>query len=416
MSGITRILRKGSRRIASRWRTNRIADLETPPVSGSAPRIVILSASVGSGHVRAAQAIESALSQMLPDAVIAHLDVLKLTNAPFRRVYSAGYFRTVAAAPHLVAMMYDLLDRPSDDRLGDRARCLFERLNFTRVSRFLVEQPWDLAISTHFLPPGLISALRRAGRIDFPHATVVTDFDVHGMWVNDASEQYCVATEEARANLLAWGIPAERVGVSGIPIDPRFADPIDSATIRRRLGLSPDRPVVLQMAGGLGMASIETIFTGLTAVETPLQLLAITGKNSLAKEQLERLPRSARHECRILGFADNMHELLAAADLIVSKPGGLTTSESLARGCPMAIVEPIPGQEDRNADFLLENGCAIKVNNLSGLTHKIGALLAEPGRLAAMRRCARRCARPLAAFDVAEACTDLLRGNFVHSG
>jgi processive 1,2-diacylglycerol beta-glucosyltransferase len=409
MSRMTQLFRKGSWRLTSRWRSESSRDIPAPQAGSAAPpRIAILSASAGSGHIRAAAAIETALRQILPEAVVENVDVLKLTNMAIRRAYSAGYFKTVAAAPHLIGMMYDLLDRPSDKRLADRARIVFERLNFTRLTRFLTAEHWDLAISTHFLPPGLLAGLRRSGRIDFPHATVVTDFDVHGLWINQPCERYFVATEEARANIIAWGVGEDQVRVTGIPIDPEFARPADRNEARRKFGLDLDRPVILQMAGGFGVGPIEAIFRSIREIETPLQLVVVTGKNTDAKLHLESLPPVARHRCKILEFTTEIRDLMCAADIVVSKPGGLTTAESLACGCAMVVVDPIPGQEDRNADYLMENGCAIKVNNLSGLTHKLGALLAEPGRLMKLRNAARDCGRPGAAFDVARECLGLL--------
>src|SRR5262245_61114869 len=187
------------------------------------PRIVILSASVGAGHVRAAQAIQTALARLLPNATIAHVDILSLTNGMFRQAYSTGYFGVVDRAPHMVGMLYDLLDKPGGGSgAAGAARLAFERLNFSRLARFLTKHPWDLAITTHFLSPAIIGWLRRRERVEFPQLTVVTDYDVHGMWINAPCEGYCVATGEARANVVAGGVADSDVHVTGIPIDPLF--------------------------------------------------------------------------------------------------------------------------------------------------------------------------------------------------
>jgi processive 1,2-diacylglycerol beta-glucosyltransferase len=375
---------------------------------------VILSASVGSGHVRAAQAIHAALDQLLPNATIAHVDVLQLTNSWFRSLYGDGYFRTVERAPHAVRWMYDALDHAdatSTSNLSASLRLTIERMNFSRLIRFLTSQHWDLAINTHFLPPELIGWLRRTGRVDFPQATVVTDFDVHGLWVQQPCEQYFVACESARARIAAAGIDPTTISATGIPISPEFALHDDPMECRRRHGLAMDRPVVLQLAGGFGIGSIEQTFRSICDVKVPTQIAVVTGKNSLAKEKLEKMvaAKPTHHAIRILGFTRDMHELMAAADVVVSKPGGLTTSEALSRGCPMMIVEPIPGQEDHNADFLLENGCAIKVNHPSVLTHRLTSLLSDPSRLQQMRQAASRVARPRAAFHIAGQVIELLR-------
>jgi processive 1,2-diacylglycerol beta-glucosyltransferase len=378
--------------------------METP----GHPRILILSASVGSGHIRAAAAIESALAQIAPEAAVTNVDVLQLTNNVFRRAYGAGYFRAAQRTPNLVGMMYDYLDRPIDGRFTTRARLAFERLNFTRLHRLLTDQPWDLAINTHFLPSHLIARLCRNQTVLFPQVTVVTDFDVHGMWIHDSCERYFLATEEGKANVVAGGVPAEKAVVTGIPIDPRFAEPRDRTEIIRRLGLSTDRPIILQMAGKFGVGSAEKIHQMICDVEHPLQIITVTGKNADAKESLLQMDCHPRHYRRILGYSNQMHDLLAAADIVGTKPGGLTTSECLASGCAMIVVEPIPGQEDRNADYVLENGCAIKVNNLASLTYKLNSLLSDPQKLQRMRAAALQCARPRAAFDIAAQCVELV--------
>jgi processive 1,2-diacylglycerol beta-glucosyltransferase len=373
------------------------------------PRIAILSASVGSGHVRAGQAIESALGELLPDATIAHVDALDLTNGAFRRAYGAGYFRVVEHAPRFVGWMYDFLDHPNDRGATTHARQLFERLNFTRLSRLLTEHPWDLAICTHFLPAALLARLRRRELVQFPHAVVITDFDVHGMWITRPCERFFVATDEAKANLAALQVEERDIAVTGIPIDPRFNSSLDRGEAIARSELAAEGPIVLQLAGGFGIGSIERIHRSICQIERPLQIVVVTGRNSAAAEALASVDHHPRHRRKILGYSTRMHELLRAADVVVSKPGGLTTAESLASGCPMVIAEPIPGQEDRNADFLLENGCAIKVNNLSSLSYKLSWLLEDPARLARMRAAAMRCARPRAAHDVAASCVQLLQ-------
>ncbi len=252
------------------------------------PRIVILSASVGSGHLRAAQAIESALGTLLPDATIAHVDALDLTNRPFRRAYGAGYFRVVERAPRLVGWMYDFLDHPSDQGAATRTRQFFERLNFTRLSKLLTEEPWDLAVCTHFLPAALIARLRKRELVNFPQAVVVTDFDVHGMWISRPCERFFVATEEAKANLQSQEIDGRDIQVTGIPIDPHFSERLDRSEAIRRCGLSEDRMIVLQLAGGFGVGSIERIHRSICDIQRPLQIVVVTGRNESAAGRWRR--------------------------------------------------------------------------------------------------------------------------------
>lgn len=369
-----------------------------------APRILILSASVGAGHLRAAQAVELALREMLPAAEVRNQDVLELTNALFRRLYGKAYLDLVNHTPHVLGYFYDLLDQPSSSgrNRGDRFRLALEKLNLGSFIRFLQAEHWDLVINTHFLPAEIIASLRKQGQLQLPQVTVTTDFETHRLWVNQPCEHYFTATAEGAQYLHSWGVPSGDTTVTGIPVHPLFSKPKSRPECLERLGLKGDRPVVLQLAGGFGVGPIEKLTQALLAVERPIDLVVIAGRNQEARTQLEKISAPTRHRLKVVGFTDQMDEWMAVADLVVSKPGGLTTSETLARGAVMVIVNPIPGQETRNSDYLLENGAAIKANNTPTLTYKINALLGDSSRLAQIRQNVARLARPRAAYEVIE--------------
>lgn len=374
-------------------------------------RILVLSASVGAGHLRAAEAMTLALRQLAPGDEVRSVDVLDLTNAAFRRVYGRLYLDLVNKAPHALGYFYDRLDRPSRSgkNRGDALRRVVQRANLPRLTKLLTAEPWDLAVSTHFLPAEVIAGLKKRNGLPLPHATVTTDFETHRLWVNAPCERYFTATEEGARYLAHWGAPADGTFATGIPVHPVFAAPKDPAACRQKHALSADRPVVLQLAGGFGVGPVEKLFDALCEVDRPIHLVAVSGRNAKLKAGLAARPVPARHRVTVLGFTTEIDELMAAADLVVSKPGGLTTSEALARGAAMVVVNPIPGQESRNSDFLLENGAAIKANNAATLGYKVGALLADPARLAVMRAAVTRIARPRAAFDVAAKALELIR-------
>jgi processive 1,2-diacylglycerol beta-glucosyltransferase len=374
-------------------------------------RILVLSASVGAGHLRAAQAVELALRRLDPDAHVENYDVLEFTNAAFRRLYSAAYFDLVNKAPHVLGYFYDVLDRPPSPRhKSDRLRRFVEKLNLSRFLRFVREGQWDVIVNTHFLPAELIASLRRHGTIQTPQLTATTDFETHRMWVNQPCDHYFTATEEGAANLEQWGIPAADISVSGIPVHPDFSQPKDRAECLARHGLTGDRPVVLQLAGGFGIGPVEVLYRRLLVVAPALEIVVVAGRNEELKARLEAIEVPERHRAHVLGFTTQMDELMAAADLVMSKPGGLTTSEALARGAAMAVVNPIPGQESRNSDYLLENGAAIKINNVATLPLKLAQLLSDPARLAMLKSNARRLGKPDAAFTVARAALEWRRG------
>lgn len=363
-----------------------------------ARRILILSASVGAGHLRAAQAVEEALRGLDPRASVENVDVLTLTNAPFRRLYGETYLDLVNHAPHVLGYVYDWLDRP---RRTDRLLALVEKLNLRKFINLVRDEPWDVIVNTHFLPAELIAGLRRKGEVTTPQVTVTTDFETHRLWVHQPCDHYFAATEESAVNLQHWGVPAGDTTVTGIPIHPVFSRPKPRTECLERHKLRGDRPILLQLAGGFGVGPVEGIHRALLEVDVPTDIVVVCGRNEEAHRRLQSQRRPGRHRVHVLGFTDQMDELMAVADLVVSKPGGLTTSEVLARGAAMAIVNPIPGQEARNSDFLLENGAAIKINNTATLAFKIGALLHDPARLARLKDNARLLGRPEAALDVA---------------
>jgi len=341
------------------------------------------------------------MRQLRPDATVRNVDVLELTNAAFRGLYGKAYMDLVNKAPHVLGYFYDMLDkqrRPKSTQ--DRLRLLVERINLQRFEKLVLGEPWDVIINTHFLPAELIAALKQRHKLRVPQITVTTDFETHRLWVNQPCELYTTATDEGAANLQAWGIPADTISVTGIPIHPVFAQKADRAACLKAQGLAGDRPILLQLAGGLGVGPIALIYQNLLALEQPVELAVVAGKNAVVRKELEKIAVPDRHRAKIFGFTDQIDQLMAVADVVVSKPGGLTTSEVLARGAAMAVVNPIPGQESRNSDFLLENGAAIKINNLATLTHKLGLLLQDPVRLAALKANAKRLGRPQAAEDV----------------
>jgi len=376
-------------------------------------RVLILTASVGSGHNRAAEAIDLAMRKQLPSAQIERIDVLDLANRLFRRCYARGYFDLIAKAPHLIGYLYDRLDQPLTawQRPIDHVRFGLQNLNLRSLIKKLAGDRWDIVICTHFLPAEIVGAMRRAGRMHCPLAVVTTDFDTHRLWHSRPCELFFTATPEGKANLTRWGVSPDQICVTGIPVHPKFSQRRGKLVARRELGLDVHRPVVLQLSGGVGVGPIEQIHRELISIGTPLQIVAVTGRNQSVRSALEAVDCPRQHDRRIIGFTDQIDVFMAAADLVVTKPGGLTVSESLCRGLPMVIVDPIPGQETRNSDFLLENGAAVKVNGLATLKLKIESLLTDENRLDGMREAALRLARPDAAEAVVDRCLALIRPN-----
>jgi processive 1,2-diacylglycerol beta-glucosyltransferase len=379
-------------------------------LSAVPPRILILTASVGTGHLRAAEALELAARQVAPEAYVRKVDVLDCATRPFRRCYGQMYLDLIDLAPEVLGYFYNKMDSPPGrgGESWDRLRVKLEKMSMRPFVHLLEAEPWDLIINTHFLSAEIIAFLRAQRRLATPHVMVTTDFETHRFWAPRPCDHYFTATEEAALHLLSFGVPTRDTSAVGIPIHPVFSEPKDRAGCLARQGLPGDKPIVLQLAGGYGVGPIKEYYQALLGVETPLTVVVVTGRNAQAKKELEAVVSPARHWTKIIGFTNQIDELMAVADLVMTKPGGLTTSETLARGAPLAVVRPIPGQEDRNCDFLLENGAGIKINHVTTLAHKVESFLRDPERLALAKANARRLGRPRAAFEVVERSLALL--------
>jgi processive 1,2-diacylglycerol beta-glucosyltransferase len=371
-------------------------------------RVLILSASAGAGHVRAAEALRLAFIKLNAAQEIRHVDTLDYTNKVFRHFYSQTYLEMVNSAPEMLGWLYDYLDQPWKK---ERRRLALDRLNTRPFVKLLKQYKPDLTVCTHFLPAEIISWLKAKERIERPPAIVVTDLDIHAMWLCHNYTRYFVPIEETRVHLERLGIPAAKISVTGIPIDPVFAERKNKVEMRRKHGLKTDRTTILMSAGGFGADSIEHVLTSLMELRHEAQVIAIAGRNEELRARLDSLVKArkirSKVDVKIVGYTTEMDEYMSAADLILGKPGGLTTSEALAKGLIMVIVNPIPGQEERNSDHLLEAGVAIRCNNLPALAFKIDSLLDDNKRLDQMRKNVRRMGRPNSASDIVR---ELLKG------
>jgi processive 1,2-diacylglycerol beta-glucosyltransferase len=353
-------------------------------------KVLLLSASAGAGHVRAAEAVEKAFQQAKGAAnrEVLHVDVLNYTNKLFRHLYSKAYIDLVNKMPEVPGWFYDKLDKPWKN---ERRRLALDKLNTRPFVKLLREYHPDLIVCTHFLPAEIVSWLKAKERLASRQVIIVTDFDVHAMWLVHHYEHYFVAIDEARVYLEVLGIPAKKITVSGIPIDPVFAT---------------DRTTILLSAGGFGVGSIDALVSSLLPLQHRAQIVAICGRNEELKKRLTKLAARTKPDATVLlkhfGYTKEMDELMTASDLVLGKPGGLTTSEALAKGLVFVIVNPIPGQEERNSDHLLEGGVAIRCNNLPTLTYKLDRLLGDPKRFQSMKSNALRMGHPNAAREIVE--------------
>jgi processive 1,2-diacylglycerol beta-glucosyltransferase len=367
-------------------------------------KLLILSVSAGNGHVRAAQALEAS-ARALPDAPeVAYLDAMDFVAAGFRKMYTDGYIRLINEHPGIWEHLHHLSDTTPHSAASQRLRRAVERLSSGALRREVHRRKPDAVICTHFLPAELLMREVEQERLHCPVWLQVTDYDLHNMWLVPDMAGYFAATKEVAFRMHARGLRAERLHVTGIPVMPAFSHPdaaeLDRDRCVRELGLDPARRVILIVAGGAGVGDLPTLVQRVLGLAGDFQIIAVAGRNAEAKQKLDALAAQQPQRLLALGFTDRMHKLMAASDLVVTKPGGLTVSECLALGRPMLLISPIPGQEEHNAGYLMEEGAAWLAYDTIGVEYKIARLMAEPATLAAMALRSRALGKPQAARDV----------------
>jgi processive 1,2-diacylglycerol beta-glucosyltransferase len=363
-------------------------------------KILVLSVSAGAGHVRAAQALCAAAGALDRSVEAVHVDLLDLVPPLFRKVYGEGYLRVVERHPALWGYLYAKTDHRRTDSKLRRFQQAVERLNTQKLYRLLRDVAPDHVICTHFLPAQLLSRMIAKGEFAKPVWVTVTDFDVHSLWIHPHMAGYFAASDEVAWRMADRGIGPKAIHVTGIPVMPVFGQPHSRAQCAKELGIDPGRTTLLVMSGGAGLGGVEPLTERLLGLRPGVQVVVMAGRNEALKRDLDAI--ALKHPGRLfpLGFTGTPEQVMAAADLAVSKPGGLTTSECLAMGLPLVVVSPIPGQEERNAEFLLENGAGLKAYDAAGLEYRINLLLEDPARLAALRSRAKSLGRPQAAETI----------------
>lgn len=380
--------------------------------SGKRQKIAILSVSAGAGHVRAAQALQAAAEKWYPGVEAVHVDLMELVPKLFKTIYADTYIKVVERHPAFWGYLYDKTDRERVDSALSRLRIAIERLNTQKLRKVLSEIAPDHVICTHFLPAQLLARKIRKGSFTTPVWVQVTDFDVHALWLHERMSGYFAAHEEVACRLVERQIPANTVHVTGIPIMPVFSEPQSRSKCASEFGLDANKTTILMMSGGAGGGGIEVLAERLLRLEGDFQLVTLAGKNEKLLDELRGL--ASRYPGRLfpMGFTRVIERVMAVSALAITKPGGLTTSECLAVGLPMIVVSPIPGQEERNADFLLENGAAMKAYDAGALAWRVNMLLDNRKRLSVMRENALRVGRP----DAARHVLDIVLGKTAGAG
>ncbi len=363
-------------------------------------KLLVLSVSAGSGHTRAANAICAYADENLAAVETTHWDVMDYVTVGLRKVYTDFYIEMVNRAPTLWGYLYNYTHEAKSSGVIERLRRRIEGLNARQLRKKIEEFKPDAIICTHFLPAEILAQLIKKDLLDCPVWVQVTDFDLHRMWVHQGMAGYFVANAEIAFRLQTQGISSNEIHVTGIPIMPAFAKEHSRESYSAAFGFDPQKVTFLMMSGGSGIGKLARVAKQLMRVDHDFQLIVVAGKNAEALSALQSLQTQYPHRLFPYGFTDQVEQLMACSDLVISKPGGLTTAECLAMGLPMIVSAPIPGQEERNANYLLESGAALQAFDGVTLEYRIRHLLAQPEKLVQMRAHAIAMARPFAAAQV----------------
>lgn len=382
-----------------------------PTFSDPPQRVLIVHGSVGAGHKRAAQALSDTFQQRYPEIVVEVVDIVDFAGPFFSTVYKTGYLSLSEKTwgSHLVGYFFDA---GNTERPGWAKRLVQEAFLLDFINYIYKFKP-DVIVNTHFLSTEIVAGLRRRQLLKIPQVTVVTDYDAHAYWANFPNEKFFVGQEGAVGNLTHVNpqINEEDVLVTGIPCVPAFSTVPTQKQCIKNLGLLGEkgRPIVLICASGAmyeGRPSVFTLYEQALSCSSKLEIVIITGRQKDLRSQLEQIAVPPQHQVKLEGFTKVMHEYMTAADLIITKPGGLTTAESVATGTAMLIVNPYPGQEMRNTDNLLEAGIAVKCNDLYLLGNKLQKIVENPKRLKQMQKNSKEYGNPGACFDIVDYIAD----------
>ncbi len=351
-----------------------------------AGRVLLLSAPLGSGHLQAAKAIARACKELDPGCTVHVADLRGL----LMRLVAAGYTALLSRAPSAYRGLYNA-------PVTRHTRALVRTPLLPAVRREVLRLKPTAIIATHPFPGLAAAHLRRQGRLDATVAMAVTDFVPHPLWVHPGADRYFTAPGEAPARLAALGVPADCISATGIPVRPEFMEAARTGALRS----AGRHRHILVMGGGLGLGPLVEAVRSLAALPHPqLRVTVVCGTNEELRLEMTDL-FGTDHRIRILGHTDGVHRLLAGADLLVTKPGGLSCSEAMACGLPMLLLQPLPGHEEENAAYLTRTGAAQVVDKVWVGRTAARLLLAEPEQLARMREASRLAGRPQAARQIA---------------
>lgn len=352
-------------------------------------RLTIVSVAAGAGHVRTAQAIKNTAYLRFPDIDAEHLDLGDFVNGSAKKTFIQSYNLIVTQAPELWGVFYRQTNRPQVKKLADRLAGLLKKVNSKKLAGYLRDRDPDYVLATHFLPADLLTEMKRDGEVKANLGFLLTDYDIHELLVGDPGRDCFTPTAIMKWKVERRGVPADRAIETGIPLDPVFYEEKDVSELRRKYGIDGGRKTVLVLAGGYGLVRQDKMVKSLFECEGPMNIIAVAGRNKDLERAVAALEPPERMSLRVLGWTDAMDELMRIADVVVTKPGGVTTTECMTLAKPIVMVDAIPGQEEHNVDFVLAEGWGRKAPSRDDMVYLVDRGFPHPvGEWSGRRRSA----------------------------
>jgi processive 1,2-diacylglycerol beta-glucosyltransferase len=351
-----------------------------------------------SGHRQGAVAISKSLKSLDPDCEILSINGFGYTYPLMEKIINTAYMGVIKRAPKIWEYLYD---NPKVIKFSEKWKKSIHKSSHKKLKPLIDEFKPDVIVCTQAFPCGMVADYKKANQLPMTVIGVLTDYAPHLYWLHEGVDYYVVPSQEASDRYVKEGIAQEQIKVFGIPIRMKFAQSTGIDVVAQKLGLDLNVPTILIMGGGQGLGPMKEAVKSLVRLDRPLQLIVICGTNVKLVHWIKKIQRKTKKKIIFYDYSSNVDELMEVSTLIVSKPGGMTTSECLAKGLPMVIVDPIPGQEERNSQFLVNQGIAIRVDDKRHIAREIDALLNNPKQLAAMKQAALKNGKPKAAEDIA---------------
>jgi len=351
-----------------------------------------------SGHHCATIAIEKAIKMLSPRTEVLNINTFNYTNPISEKIVNKIYMGIIKMTPGIWHYLYD---NPKVAKNIEKMKKRLHRFNSPKLKNLFDDFKPDAVLCTQAFPCGMVADYKKSFNSKLPLIAVLTDYVPHSYWVYDAVDYYVTPSNDVSMRLVKKGVPADKIKSLGIPFDSKFNDPINRDAIFNKLKFDPQAHTILIMGGGQGLGPIKTIINSLEKIKYPIQEIVVTGTNKKLYKSLKRKIKKLKQKISLFRYVDNINELMSVSDIIISKPGGVTTAEVLAKKLPMVIVKPIPGQEANNTDYLTQKEAAIKVDKPSNTHMIIEDLLKHSDKLKHLRESAGRIAKPDASLDIA---------------